>query len=328
MKPMRNAECGLRSVKNVQLRVFFKRLKSYQFTGIFIFPIIFFLGSVAFAETVTRARYLMGTACEIEAHGNSREELEQAVTAAFEEIARLEGILNHFRPESELSRLNRVKVGVPFLCSMDLFEVLKWSDRAAQETEGCFNISRGTAEWRLNEQERTITFKRKMGQRDSEGKSINLPGLTPRDGLDFGGIGKGYALDEAAKKLIQAGVTGARLNFGGQVLVVGRPPASRGWKVKIVTPDGKRIFQETWLMKGSLSTSSNYERPHIVDPQTRAPVYGRGSVTVAASTGAWADALSTGLLVMGEERGKKWASGHSDVQVIFQKSRKEEEKKK
>jgi len=239
--------------------------------------------SLVKGETVARARYLMGTVCEIEAHGSNRKKVMEGMEAAFEEIARLEQIMSTFIPDSEVNRLKSDWRSRPPICSPELSEVLMIAEQARRATGGAFDVTLGKADGRV----------------------------------DLGGIGKGYALDQAAKKVMRPGVVGARFNFGGQVLVVGRPPQGQAWVIQLASPDGG--FLERQLQAGSVATSSNDERPHVIDPRTGKPAKFRGSVTVMAATGAWADALSTALLVMGEEEGRRWALEHPEVEIIFQR---------
>ena len=124
--------------------------------------------------------------------------------------------------------------------------------------------------------------------------------------LDLGGYGKGLALDEAARVLRARGVESALLNFGGQVLALGCPPGEPGWVVELAHPaDRTRPVAELRLRDASISTSSNRERSHVLDPRTGRSATWNATVTVIAPRGEAADALSTALLVAGPEHGPK-----------------------
>ncbi|HEV8702678.1 MAG TPA: FAD:protein FMN transferase, partial [Candidatus Polarisedimenticolia bacterium] len=127
------------------------------------------------------------------------------------------------------------------------------------------------------------------------------------------------ALDAAARILERHHVRVALLDFGGQVLAMGRPRGSAGWPVGIADPLDRDV--PVAVISGSdvsISTSGNGERSaagpegpigHILDPVSKRSAAFQGSVTVVAVDGTSADALSTALFVMGPDEGPRWADG-------------------
>jgi len=258
---------------------------------------------------------------------------EQAFDDAFDEVARLEGILSNWKATSELARLNARAARADVVCSPDLYRAIRVSLEWAEKTGGAFDptveplvralglrpgdeIGRtgqplaagpvpsaplpvGWRHVRLGRSDRLVRF-------DADGV-----------GIDLGGIGKGIALDAAARVLARDGVRDALLDFGGQVLALGRPRGSRGWAVGIADPgDREEPVTVVPVADLSLATSGNGERSvpgpggpvgHILDPATGRPAPFDGSLTVAAAEGTSADALSTALFVMGPARGVAWA---------------------
>jgi thiamine biosynthesis lipoprotein len=129
----------------------------------------------------------------------------------------------------------------------------------------------------------------------------------------LGGIGKGYAVDRAAEILRSRGVRDFLIQFGGD-LYVGGTRGGRPWRLGIQDPRGaaERSFAAIDLSDSSFSTSGDYERfflrggrryHHILDPHTGQPARGSRSVTIVAETATLADALSTGVFVLGPEKG-------------------------
>lgn len=234
---------------------------------------------------VDRARYVMGTLCEIEAEGPA-----EAVTAAFEELERWDRILSTYKPESELSALNAAAGTGPVRVSPELFAVTELALRRARETGGAFDptvlplLRRGPAAlpavgWR-------------RVRLDAAARTVSLP---PGGGLDFGGIGKGWALDRAGEALRERGVSAARLNFGGQVLALGAPAGAAGWEARL--PDGRTLL----IKDASVAVSGNTERPgHIVSPFTGRRLHRDFAVAVLAPRAAEADGWSTALYVLGK----------------------------
>jgi FAD:protein FMN transferase len=292
---------------------------------------------------VARARYLMGTTCEgtvlleSTAAAPRRDAAAAALEAAFDEISRLERVLSDWKQDSELSRVNREAHTSPIACSADLYDFLEVSARFSRLTEGAFDLTlaplmraydlRGSGRWpssselaaargavgfsrlRLDPQRRTVRF--------------TAPGMA----LDPGGVGKGYALDAAARVLRERGFKTALLDFGGQIAALGAPRGERGWRVAISHPLRRDEPAMTLLLNdASLSTSANAERGltvdgrtlgHVIDPATGRPVSWQGSASALARSGAEADAFSTALMVMGPERGLAWAAAQKGLTAVF-----------
>jgi thiamine biosynthesis lipoprotein len=226
----------------------------------------------------TRARFLMGTVCEIEASD------ERQITAAFDECARIEAMLSTWRSESELSRLN-ADPSAPV--SAELLALLDRVTPYTAATGGGFDPICGA-------RRPCPTHQRTLSGR--------------REAIDEGGFGKGYALDRMLAMLGGDAV----INFGGQLAVRGRATVTIADPRRRDTP-----VVETTISGGSLSTSSDSEQGgHIFDPRSGRPVTGRGSASVLDPSALRADILSTALYVMGPLEGLRWADAH-DVAAVF-----------
>jgi len=228
-------------------------------------------GAAPQERRVERVRWIMGTLCEIAAP----EAPEAAVNAAFAEIERWDRILSLYKEESEASTLNRAAGTGPVPVSADLYAAVDNALRLAEETGGAFDPTVSRAGWR-------------KVRLDAATRTIDLPaGL----GIDFGGIGKGWALDKAAAALKKSGVTRARFNFGGQILVIGG-----GWPVTI---PGRAL--PLILRDESVAVSGDSEHPgHIKSPFDGQPVRRPGGAAVVLPSAAAADAWSTALYVLGK----------------------------
>lgn len=231
----------------------------------FGFLLILCINNIATAAPTLRSRWLMGTLLEatLDDSGDTA-----ALDAAFAEVARLEGVLSTYRPDSEVSRLNAGAGGAGRPVSEDLWLILEASSRAWALSGGLFDPT-------FSSSPSARGFARVV--LDSGRRQAFLP---PGARLDFGGIGKGYALDAAAAILRARGVRRALLNFGGQAYALGR------WTVE--TPAGPYVLEDA-----SAATSGDAERPgHIVDPRTGASRRGPATATVILASAADADAWS------------------------------------
>lgn len=132
--------------------------------------------------------------------------------------------------------------------------------------------------------------------------------------FDFGGFGKGVALDMAVEKLKAFGIQNAIINAGGDLNTIGNP-ADRLWTVGIRDPSDWGVIASVELTGGeNLYTSGNYERfrvsegvkyAHIIDPRTGMPVDHTASASVIHENGALADAAATALIVAGPQDWEK-----------------------
>ena len=292
---------------------------------------------------VERARYLMGTVCKAaaypseEAGASTVQEVAGALEAAFDEIARLEAVLSDWRSDSELSRLNREAAAAPFPCSHDLFDFISSAIEYHRATDGAFDtaVAPLVELWDLRGEGRipaSSEIEKALGTADSsllvlEPSQRSIRFEVPGMGLDPGALGKGYALDAAARVLRAHGIRSAMLDFGGQVLALGSPPGTDGWEIAVAHPlrrDEPILTLE--IRDASVATSGNSEkrfvvdgRPlgHVLDPRTGVPLATGGSVSVIAPTGSDADAFSTALLVMGPDEGLEWVSHRKNLSAVY-----------
>lgn len=256
---------------------------------------------------VSRVRWLMGTACEITAHGPRA---AQAVDAAFAEIERWDQILSLYKPESELSRLNRQASQSPFRCSKELWEAVVASLKYARLSGGAFDP---TVLPLLKASPRALPlvgFGKVAADPTNRSVRFKIRGM----GLDPGGIGKGIALDHAAGVLRRRGVGSALINFGGQLYALGAPPGESAWTVRV-----PGLASPLRVCDASVSTSGNEERPgHIVSPFTGRRIADKRRATVVARSAAAADAWSTALFVLD---GRAPASFDGSLHYFKEKSR-------
>lgn len=280
------------------------------------------------AAHVRRVQVLMGTACDLEVWGDAEAPLQRAADAAFAEISRLESILSTYRQDTAVSELNaatHINNAPPAL-----LEILAISSVAHSASQGTFDPAIGgllrfwetTPRWPHKGEIDRIVPHIGFGHVRISGDSVSISSTAAA--LDFGAIGKGYALDKAAQRLKVAGVAGARINFGGQILLVGKPPLS-AMRVDIAAPKTGEPVAALRMETGSVSTSAQHERRrrigrrtagHVIDPRSGFPVNANASVTVWAADATSADWMSTALLVMGPETGLAWADRH-DIAAVF-----------
>lgn len=270
------------------------------------------------AEAIHRARYLMGTVCEVTAAQGSEGEVE----AAFDEAGRIESMLSTWRSSSELSRLN---ASGSARVSAELFSVLSTALDWQRRTRGVFNplLAPLISAWRTRE-EGTIPSPAELSSALARSSAANVSLGEPqtvhlRNGAAFeeGGFGKGYAIDRMLDAIHAPHVV---INFGGQL-------AARGeQRVTIADPEerGRPVVALT-IRDASLATSSGSEKTftsgsrrfsHIIDPRSGEALPPRGSASALCADALTADILSTALYVMGPAEGLAWAETNG-VAALF-----------
>jgi thiamine biosynthesis lipoprotein len=253
-----------------------------------------------------------------------------AAEDALDLIDGLEDQLTVYRDHSEVSRLNAAAADGPVVVEDGLFELLRFCTAVTNETAGAFDVATGALirAWGFHHREGRVPSPReradamrRTGSRhlvldpDRRTVKFRVPGLA----INLGGVGKGYALDRAAKLLrTKWGVRSALLHGGGSsVYAVGCPPDDpRGWPVAVRHPwDTARTLGTVRLRDAALGTSAatfqhfeynGRKLGHLLDPRTGWPAAGTACASVAAPTAAEADALSTAFFVLGPEK----AAGH------------------
>src|SRR5688500_16931122 len=161
-------------------------------------------------------RYAMGTMFDIAAYHPSRSQAERAIEVALAEIVRLDHVLSHFDPESDLSKL--IRRGRAGLVDVDpaLYDVLNESMEISRRSKGSFDVTVGP----LVRVWQTAQGSGQTPSADAIAKARRCVGyekvqLVPPDrvqlssdcvSIDFGGIGKGYAVERATQILRGAGL--------------------------------------------------------------------------------------------------------------------------
>jgi thiamine biosynthesis lipoprotein len=286
---------------------------------------------------VERESFFMGTRLTAAVAAPDRRSGAQAIERLFDLISRTERALSSWDDDSEVGRFNSTEPGLPFPASAELIALLAEVREWSVETRGAFDPVLGalTDVWDMRGEGRVPTKQELQGALEKTGLRHLTQSQTDRTltrhmagaWLDAGGFGKGAALRNAAQVLTESGIHRAFLNFGGQVLAIGRPDSAPAWTVAVAHP--ARRSEPTILLRvadRSLATSSQSERVievtgerygHVIDPRTGEPVPAWGSVTVVAEDPMVADILSTALLVIGAAGTRKWAQDRQDVAVLI-----------
>lgn len=270
-------------------------------------------------QQLVRTALVMGTLVEIKAFGEDEDRLEQAISAAFAEMRRLEALFTPHNPESEVSRLSAA--AEPLRVSAETAELLQLGLRLARETGGAFDLALGRLKqaWGIETDSPQVPsvaqLERALAGIGPEALRIDGRRVSKRNAqlrVELGGIAKGYAVDRALTVLRQAGISSAAVNAGGDIGLLG-DRQGQPWRIAIQHPrKADSLLTVLPLADRAVVTSGDYERyferngvryHHIFDPRTGHPARRCQSVTVVAADAASADALATAAFVLGPQQG-------------------------
>jgi thiamine biosynthesis lipoprotein len=256
-------------------------------------------------------------------------------------LARIDARMSTWREDSELSRFNRHAGTDWFAVSAETAAVAAQSLRMAELTGGAFDatVYPLVRLWGFGPRRdpaaapglREIARARRRvgpGKLAVRAAPPALRKLRPDVELDFSGIAKGHAADAVGARLAALGARDFLVAIGGELLARGRPAPAPAWRVGLEQPllEARRLRGVVSLSDAAISTSGSYHDfqlrgarrdSHVIDPRSGEPVrHELLAVSVIAPTALRADALATGLLVLGPEAGRALAE-RERLAVLF-----------
>jgi thiamine biosynthesis lipoprotein len=272
---------------------------------------------------VSQTRLAMGTFVSMTLLHSSKDQAEEAMALAFEEIQRLEQLLSRYDSTTPVYRLNRE--GVLKDVSPEVGEVMNHSLNFHAVTRGYFDVTVKPAVDLFKEK----VFEKKGLPKESEirdvlnlidSRNIDYQGRMIRFkkegmGVTFDGIAKGYIVDRAADILSGRGIENYLINAGGDIRTRGSKQGKQPWVVAIEDPEKKQKYPDMIRMRdGAIATSGNYEVyfdrekmfHHIVNPFTGVSPGWSASVSIAARNTMEADALATSVFIMNPREGTEF----------------------
>lgn len=267
------------------------------------------------------SHYAMATVFEILIDSDEKEYAEQAAKAAFDEIDRLEKELSRFIPISEVARINSLKIGEKLNLSWNTFECLVKTQDIFNITNGLFDISAGHIidNWKNNLNKsiydnRNLDLKNIGMDKIIIDKDNHLISVLSDDLLiDFGGFGKGYAIDVLSELLFDWEIENALVHSGGStVKAIGKLSGHEGWPISISNPSSSnQTIAEVLLKDFSISGSGKQKGTHIINPKTNQPVKNVAGAWAMAKSAAQSDAMSTAFMIMPVEEMDEFCKIHS-----------------
>ena len=283
----------------------------------------------------------MGTQFELRLYGPegmSGFELQDIAEETFAAIDEIEATISRWQPGSYTSAINAQAGGDPVVVPQAWLDMFSVAQRVAKETDGAFDPTvlplieawnRFEAEQRMPSDEELADLVARVGMKHVDVDTGDSTVRLKKEGMafDFGAIGKGFALDLAARNLRRHGIERALIHGGtSSIIALKAPPGDAGWTVNLAHPEDDSEFTATMTVANRyISTSSAVDKGvtingvvlgHILDPATGRPIESLDSVTVMAESAALADGLSTAFYVMGLDAVQAYCTDHSDVAAL------------
>ncbi|MEI6715937.1 MAG: FAD:protein FMN transferase [Verrucomicrobiota bacterium] len=279
--------------------------------------------------------YALGSVCQLFFGASSLESASRFRGLAASWLEQFEARYSRFLPQSEVSLINS-KAGVEWVDVHPMTDVLL--DLCAHShfsTEGAFDATSLPLShlWDLRNRRTVLPDQREVeaalalvgwGRVQRKKGQVYLPvkGMM----LDFGGVGKEFAVDALCQLAIQSGVRQVMVDLGGDVGVFGDSPEGGGWYVGLEDPANHGcVFAGVRLQSGNaIATSGDYLRcvevegtvyGHILDCRKGWPVSnGTRSVTVITKRCVMAGLLSTAAMIQGGVRAIEMLERSVDVE--------------
>lgn len=261
----------------------------------------------------------LGGPCEVLLDMHGLEDARHFIGLAADEARRIEAKFSRYNASGVVHRINNAKAR-PVTLDGESSALLDFSDTCHRLSDGAFDITSGVLRraWTFDGSDRLpdpAAVTALLPQVGWQRVSWNRPQLQLPHGMqiDLGGIGKEYAVDQAARQLSAAGISAALINFGGDVFALGPRANGEPWVVGIDDPNasGHACVRAVALHRGGLATSGDARRflqkdneryGHILNPKTGWPVRGAPrSVSVKAASCIDAGMLATFAMLKGPD---------------------------
>ena len=297
---------------------------------LYISLLLFFVACEQQPEKIKRTTISMGTTVEIQAIHQNVDEANEAITAAFVEVERINQKYSTYIDSNYIWFMNNSGVG-QYEVDDETYYLLQKSDEVYKATNGGFDAAIGTYIDILGfetenpdepTQEEIQSALEKVGWKHVELLESNILKKNKAVKINFGGIAKGYAVDQMAKVLRENGIKKFLVNAGGELIGEGSE-----WTIGIQHPRKRNELLGKILLNGTaVASSGDYEQyfekdnkryHHIINPVTGLPALETQAVTIIADKDIDADAFATGIFVMGPNEGLKTIESLNNIEGLI-----------
>ncbi|MDE5438358.1 FAD:protein FMN transferase [Elizabethkingia meningoseptica] len=308
-------------------------------THLFIKTILL-LCTVSISAQVQRTRLvtLMGSRFQITLVDKDSLSAEKNIDKAIDEITRIENLISEWRPETQISQVNKNAGIQPVKVDPEVFKLTQKALYFSEITDGAFDISIVAMDkiWKFDDSMNELPGEqaikesvRNVGYHNIVLDSTNSTIFLKKQGMKigFGSIGKGYAADQARELMKSYGVKAGIIDASGDISTWGTQPDGKPWAIGINNPfNSHKMAAILYFTENSVTTSGSYEKyaeingkrySHIMNPKTGYPSTGLTSVTVTGPNATMANGFSTSIMVLGEKDGLKLIKKFPEYHYLF-----------
>ncbi|MGI6754970.1 MAG: FAD:protein FMN transferase [Atopobiaceae bacterium] len=279
----------------------------------------------------TRQFFAFDTQCTI---AIAHERAAELIDLCQQHCHNFEHLLSHTNPASLVWAINTSAPFERIAVSDDFADALKASLSFCEKTHGLCDIGLGKlyALWNWHNAHVPSKEAIEAARKDAGWRRIHvLDGEVWRENrateVTLGSTAKGWIADRLRDDLVDAGVTSAFINLGGNISLIGNDPDDLPWRISLAHPTTRKILGTLHTHDCAIVTSGIGERTftshnkhyhHIIDPRTGYPAQTDiASITLITPEGTDADGLSTALLIMGSEQAQKAIADLNETQAII-----------
>jgi thiamine biosynthesis lipoprotein len=275
-------------------------------------------------------RLAMGTFARVVVIAEDADTAGKCIENAFAQIDKVNELMSDYKSDSQVSELNREGHERAVRLSCSTYEVLQKSVEYSRLTDGAFDITVGPlvelfrrakdqqvppAPDEIADARSKVGFEKLKLDDENRTAKFAVEGMK----VDLGGIAKGYAVDKAVETMQSCGALGGMVDIGGDIRCFGSPLKDRDhWVIGLQNPDleagasAGEVLLKVKINSGAIATSGDYQQfvvidgkrySHIIDRKIGTSKEGLSSVTIISEKATDADALATGVSVMGAEEG-------------------------
>lgn len=287
----------------------------------------------------TKTFSLMGSVFQITLVDKDSISAQQNINKAIQEIDRIEHLISEWKPETQISRVNKYAGIQPIKVDKDVFELTKKAIWFSKITKGAFDISIVAMDkiWLFDGTMEQLPSKKDIKKSIEDVNfnniildSINSTIYLSKTGMKigFGSIGKGYAADKARELMQSLGVKSGIINAAGDISTWGTQINGKPWRIGVNNPyeTGETLEILKFSNQNAVATSGNYEKyaeingkrySHIINPKTGFPSTELTSVTVIGENAEMCNGFSTSIMVLGSKKGIELVKKHPEYQYII-----------
>ncbi|RRJ93188.1 FAD:protein FMN transferase [Paenimyroides tangerinum] len=280
----------------------------------------------------------MGSSFDVSIVAENEALAENYIQQVFEEVIRIDLLISDWKPNSQISEVNKNAGIKPVKVDKEVFDLTKRALQFSEITNGAFDITVASMDkiWSfdglmdelptkeaIQKSIENVGYKNVILNESESTIFLSKKGMK----IGFGATGKGYAADKGRELMLKLGIKGGIVNASGDLASWGRQPDRKSWLIGLRDPFKNGAILRTFPVRNAaMCTSGDYQKfalidgirySHIINLKTGIPATGLTSVTVLGPEAETANAFSTSIMVLGAEAGLQLLNNYPDYACLI-----------